>query len=86
MSGRDYDFEIPKILREIKESKAKFIALEFPEGLKKYAVEIADEIEEKTRAKVVIFINPSYGACDIKENEAKRLGVDLIIHFGHTEF
>ena len=78
----DYDFEIEKILEEIKNSEAKLVGLQFPEGLKTNALAIASEIEEKTDAKVIIFIDPCYGACDLKEIK----GMDLLIHFGHTEF
>ena len=80
--SENYDFEIKRILKEIKKSNAKLVGLQFPEGLKTSALAIASEIEEKTGAKVVIFIDPCYGACDLKELE----GMDLLIHFGHTKF
>ena len=78
----NYDFEIKRILKEIKKQNAKLVGLQFPEGLKTSALAIASEIEEKSDAKVVIFIDPCYGACDLKEIP----GMDLLIHFGHTEF
>ncbi len=80
----EYDFEIEKILKEIKGRRAKFVGLQFPEGLKKYALEIAREIEDNSKARVVIFTDPVYGACDTKEREAELLGLDLMVHFGHT--
>lgn len=86
LSKQEYGFEINRIIREIRKNNAKFVGLQFPDGLKKYAVEIADEIEKKTGAKTVIFTDPVYGACDTKENDAKTLGLDMIIHFGHTKF
>jgi 2-(3-amino-3-carboxypropyl)histidine synthase len=82
----EYDFEINRVLGEIRGRGAKFVGLQFPEGLKEYAVEIAREIEEKSDATVVVFTDPVYGACDTKENEAGVLGVDLIVHFGHSSF
>jgi len=85
MHNIDYNLEIDRILKEIKKSKAKFVGLQFPEGLKMYAIDIAKEIEEKTDAKTVIFINPTYGACDTKGKDAEMLNLDLVIHFGHTE-
>ncbi|MEM2918481.1 MAG: diphthamide synthesis protein [Candidatus Altiarchaeota archaeon] len=81
-----YDFEVQRILDEIKKSKAELVGLQFPEGLKQYAVEIANEIEKKTNAKVVIFIGPTYGACDLKLDTGKKLKLDMIIHFGHNKF
>jgi 2-(3-amino-3-carboxypropyl)histidine synthase len=82
----EYDFELDKILGEIKSSEALMVALQFPEGLKTYAVSVAAEIEDKTDARVLIFVDPTYGACDIKEGQLKKLGVDLLVHFGHTRF
>lgn len=84
MPDLDYDFEIDLVLDEIRKSGAGFVGLQFPEGLKEYAVDIAREIEEKTDARTVIFIDPVYGACDTKERDAVRLNLDLVIHFGHT--
>jgi len=81
-----FDFEIEKIIEKIKKENLKIIGLQFPEGLKKYAVKIAEEIENKTNTKTIIFIDPIYGACDIKLNEAKNLNIDLIVHFGHEKF
>ncbi len=82
----DCDFEIPRIVKEIKAAKAKIVGLQFPDGLKTKAVSVAREIEQKTGCTAVIFADPCYGACDTKEVEAKKLGVDLIFQFGHDEF
>lgn len=85
MDNYDYDFEIGRVINEIKKTGAKAVGLQFPEGLKTYAVEVAGEIEDETRALCVIFVDPVYGACDTKENEARLLGLDLVVHFGHTD-
>lgn len=81
----DYDFEVERIVEEIKRNNALFVGLQFPEGLRSYAVKIAEELEDKTNAKVFIFIDPVYGACDTKEKQCEMLGLDLLIHFGHTD-
>lgn len=86
MTGAAYDFEIERIVSEIKKSKAKVVGLQFPEGFKTRAVGIAREIEEKSGCSAVIFADPCYGACDTKDLEAKKLGIDLIIQFGHDQF
>ena len=82
INEREYDFEIERILKEIKKCNAKLVGLQFPEGLKTNALAIASEIEKKTDAKVIIFIDPCYGACDLKEIQ----GMDLLVHFGHIDF
>jgi len=61
------------------------ILLQFPEGLKKYALEYAKEYEKKGH-KVFISSAPCYGACDLALEEAKAIKADKIIHFGHAPF
>ncbi len=82
----NYDFELDRIVEEISKSKATVVGLQFPEGLKTRAVKVASEIEERTGCATAIFADPCYGACDTKELEAEKLGVDLIFQFGHDEF
>lgn len=79
----EYDFQLDTILGRIRKDRVKRVGLQFPEGLKKYAVEIAREIEERTNTETIIFIDPCYGACDLKETDIEKLDLDLIIHFGH---
>ena len=55
--------------------------LQIPDGLKTKALEIADELG----GDVIISCEACYGACDIKEDEAKRLGCDKIVHYGHSK-
>ena len=43
------------------------------------------EIESKTSAKVVIWLGSCYGACDVPLH-IKKLGVDLLIQWGHSKF
>lgn len=77
-----YDFELDKIIKTIKKEKARFICLQFPEGLKPQALEIADAIEKKTSAQCIVWLGSCYGACDIPPVE--KLGIDLLIQFGHS--
>ena len=78
-----YDLEIPKILEKIKKEDAKRVCLHLPDGIKPKAAEIQAEIEQKTGAQVIIWGGSCYGSCDLPL-EVKRLGVDLLIHFGHS--
>lgn len=81
-----YDFELDRVLGSIRKNKAKIVGLQFPEGLKRDAVDIARKIEAETGAKTVILADPCYGACDTKDSEAEKLNMDLIFQFGHDEF
>lgn len=82
----DYDLEVGRIVSEVRKASARRVGLQFPEGLKDRALEVAAEIESKTKADVIIMADPTYGGCDLKADSAKRLGVDLLVHFGHTRF
>ncbi|MGC8699416.1 MAG: diphthamide biosynthesis enzyme Dph2 [Candidatus Micrarchaeia archaeon] len=61
------------------------VLLQFPEGLKQYALEYAKKLEEKGD-EVIISASPSFGACDLAIDEAKKVGAEKLIHFGHAEF
>jgi len=80
-----YDIEINKIINNIKKEKSKRVLLQFPEGLKPYSQEIASFIESKTGCNCFIWLDSCYGACDIPL-EVERLGIDLIIQFGHLKW
>jgi 2-(3-amino-3-carboxypropyl)histidine synthase len=80
-----YELEIDRIVKTIKSEKAKKVLLQFPEGMKPYSTVICDEISDKTRAECFIWLGTCFGACDLPL-EVERMGVDLIIQFGHSEW
>lgn len=81
-----YDLELGRVVNEVNKFKAKLVLLQFPDGLKPYATSVVDYLEEKTKAKFLIWFGSCYGACDTpvlgKELEKK---IDLMIQFGHNE-
>jgi 2-(3-amino-3-carboxypropyl)histidine synthase len=79
----NYQFKIDKIIDKIRSMGAKVVGLQFPEGLKVHATELAREIENETGAMVLISGDPCYGACDLADVKMDGL-VDLLVHFGHT--
>ena len=79
-----FDFEEERIKQEIAKLDAKRVLLQLPEGLKPEAPKLA-KIIEKSGVLAIISADPCYGACDIAVAEARSLGVDLIIHFGHAK-
>ncbi|MCS7368908.1 MAG: diphthamide biosynthesis enzyme Dph2 [archaeon GBS-70-058] len=81
-----YEFNLDDVLLNSMVKSARRIILQFPDGLKSYALKIADEISNRIAAEVIVSMDPCYGGCDLAVDDAKRLGADLIIHFGHTEF
>lgn len=80
-----FNFNEARIISEIKKRGAKLIAIQLPEGLKPYAPYLADIIQREANCTPIILADPCYGACDVAWDEAARLGVDLLIHFGHNK-
>jgi 2-(3-amino-3-carboxypropyl)histidine synthase len=79
-----YEIDLDKILKEIKKQKSKRVLLQFPDGLKPYAIKIENEL--KTKAKNIEFflwMDTCFGACDLPI-ETEKLGIDLIVQFGHS--
>lgn len=83
-----YKLDLEKVIMDIKKSHAKRVLLQFPDGLKQYAISIVDFLEEKTSKKVnfLIWFGSCYGACDTPVGLEKiKPKIDLIIQFGHNE-
>ena len=81
---KGFDFEEERIKQEIAKLGAKRVLLQLPEGLKPEGPSLA-KIIEKIGALAIISADPCYGACDLATAEAERLGIDLIVHFGHAK-
>ena len=72
-----------EILDKIKMLGANRVLLQVPEGLKTKVQEISKELEG---LEVLISTEPCYGACDVRDHEAKQLGCDVVLHIGHSDF
>ncbi|MFH1622969.1 MAG: diphthamide biosynthesis enzyme Dph2 [Candidatus Aenigmatarchaeota archaeon] len=76
---------IAPAVEKLKQLKAKRVFVQYPEGLKLRVQEFAKELE-KAGFEVIVSVEPCYGACDIRDAEAKRLGCDALLHIGHEDF
>jgi len=82
---KNYELELEKIAGEIKTQKAKLVLLQFPDGLKPYAISVVDYLREKTSAEFLIWMESCYGACDFPVGvEDLKPKIDLVIQFGHS--
>jgi 2-(3-amino-3-carboxypropyl)histidine synthase len=81
---KQFDFEEERVKQEILKLKAKRVLIQLPEGLKPEATRLAKVIE-KLGVLPVVSADPCYGACDLATVEAESLGVDLILHYGHSK-
>jgi len=61
------------------------VLLQFPEGLKSEALKEAGRLEKEGN-EVFVSASPCYGACDVAVDEAKKIGAEKIVHFGHSKF
>ncbi|MDD5182283.1 MAG: diphthamide synthesis protein [Candidatus Nanoarchaeia archaeon] len=76
----DYELEIETAKKAMKETKAKRVLIQLPEGLKPLATSIVDRLSAKN-VEIVIWFGTCFGACDtpnVKE-------FDLLIQFGHAQ-
>ena len=93
-----YELELDRIVQaiqklEIRNSKLEGfegvkVLLQLPDGLKPYALVIADYIEQEIRNKKLdfsvdlrIWLGDCFGACDLPDSEC-----DLVVQFGHSEW
>lgn len=77
--------DLRKTVDKISRSKAKKVLLQLPDGLKPKAQEIQKFLEKRTDAQILIWAGSAFGSCDLPL-EAKNIGVDMIVHFGHTKW
>ncbi|MDH3365258.1 MAG: diphthamide biosynthesis enzyme Dph2 [Thermoplasmata archaeon] len=77
-----YDVDLTNAIAEIKRLKARIIALQVPEGMKKRAYQIAEDIENNAGAEVMLVAEPCFGACDVPSSLFEM--VEAIVHVGHS--
>ena len=80
-----YNPETEKAIAKIKETNAKLVCIQLPDGMKPYAKNIEEQITKETEARVLIWLGSNFGACDIPLG-LNRLGIDLFIAWGHNPF
>ena len=80
-----YNPELEKAIERIKDEKAKLVCIQLPDGMKPQAEEIVEKLEQATKARILIWLGSNFGACDIPLG-LNRMGVDLLISWGHNPF
>jgi len=78
-----FDLRPAYIISVIKDTKARLVGFQFPEGLKRKGPELAKKVEEATGAEIIISGDPCFGACDLDRTLLDH--VDILFHFGHAE-
>lgn len=82
----NYEFEIPKSLWRIQQERSQHVGLQFPEGLLIFASQIAALLKHFTPwpIEITILADVTYGACCIDDLTSRSIGIDLLIHYGHS--
>ncbi len=86
-AGRDFNFEVPRIVAHIETHGMSRVALQFPDVLLPEAPRIVNEIQAAcSSGDVFPFIlgDITYGSFEVDHVAAEHLGADLIVHFGPT--
>ncbi|MBI2547186.1 MAG: diphthamide biosynthesis enzyme Dph2 [Candidatus Aenigmarchaeota archaeon] len=78
--------ELNDVIKELKKLKAKRVFIQFPLGLKNDKIQKISRTLDDEGIDAVLCIESTYGACDIRDVEAKRLECDAILHVGHVDF
>ncbi len=74
-----------EVIEKLRAINAKRVFVQFPEGLKLKIQGIGKELE-KNGFETYLCLDSTWGACDIREDEAKRLKCDAILHIAHSDF
>lgn len=83
MKSSSFDLQEARLREEVKKRGAKRVLIQLPQGLKLEGPRLA-KLVEKTGVLAIVSADSCYGACDLAVQEAENLGVDLVIHFGHS--
>jgi len=76
---------VADLVKELRQRNAMKVMIQLPEGLKVRTAEMAERLGKE--GIVAVFSgDASYGACDLKGEEAKEAGCDLLVHVGHNKF
>ncbi|PIN76805.1 hypothetical protein COV17_00955 [Candidatus Woesearchaeota archaeon CG10_big_fil_rev_8_21_14_0_10_36_11] len=80
-----YNLELEKVIAKIKETNAKTVCVQLPDGMKPHANIVEETISKETGARVFIWLGSNFGACDVPLG-LNRLHIDLLISWGHNKF
>jgi 2-(3-amino-3-carboxypropyl)histidine synthase len=80
----DYDLERERVLQFLRQHGSKRAAIQLPSGLRPKLPQVAGALEE-AGVEPVVMAGSCYGACDLADAEARKLGCDALLHYGHSD-
>ncbi|MEM2899159.1 MAG: diphthamide synthesis protein, partial [Thermoplasmata archaeon] len=82
---KEYEFNLSEVNEYKKKHRISFVGIQIPEGLRKMQNKLAEQVRNELGCEVIVSAEPSFGACDIADEEFHRLGADILLHFGHSK-
>lgn len=79
-----YDFEPDRVRQFLERHKVRRAAIQLPAGLRGYLPEILP-VYDDLGVETLILGDSCYGGCDVADILAKRLGCDVLVHYGHSD-
>jgi 2-(3-amino-3-carboxypropyl)histidine synthase len=80
-----YEFEVERVIQEIRKHKARRVLIQLPDGLRSRSFKIFKKLRRATNSEIIISGDSCYGSCDLAINQGRILKVDLIVHYGHSK-
>ncbi|MGA1848849.1 MAG: diphthamide biosynthesis enzyme Dph2 [Thermoplasmatota archaeon] len=80
-----FDLDTDGVVALIRGEGYRKVLVQVPEGMKPGALELSRRIERDTDAHAYVDGELCYGACDHAGVRARLLGVDAVIHLGHSD-
>ena len=71
------------LISRLRERRARRVALQFPEGLKRQAANLVSDLRSAGFG-VIVSGDPCYGACDLALDIVTGGQADVLVHFGHA--
>ena len=82
-----YDFSINILEEKLREYKPRNILIQSANGLKKYIPLLVEYIGKiLPQSNILVSDSPTYGGCDVAEQEAILVNADVVIHVGHAKY
>ncbi|MGC8816633.1 MAG: diphthamide biosynthesis enzyme Dph2 [Candidatus Hadarchaeum sp.] len=79
-----YDFEEERVREFLRRTGAKRAAVQLPAGLARFLPGIRRPFDE-LGVEMVVLAGTCYGACDLADDTARKLGCEVLVHYGHAD-
>jgi len=79
-----YDLEEGRVKAFLADVRAGRAGIQIPAGLRPLLPEIVKTVED-AGVEPLVLADPCYGACDPADEQARQMGCDALLHYGHSD-